>query len=156
MVSRRGAIQAWFRPSRGYFDGVTGTGDRHLPWFGLDIEHERGVIVATVRGEVDIDESVEILRVATQAAVPVVVDLSHCEYIGAVGLQALLQGRRAARQREHRFVVVHDGRADIVGRLFEAVDADRLFPIRPTREEAVAEASRWESRSEVDRRLPVG
>jgi anti-sigma B factor antagonist len=100
--------------------------------------------VIAVAGEVDLytcpEFKEELLRVADEGAVHVVVDLTQTTFIDSTGLGVLLRGVERLRRRE-------DGRLSVVctdanmRRLFEITGLDRIFGVYASRSQAFAAAA---------------
>ena len=95
-------------------------------------------------GEVDLytcpEFKEELLRVADEGAVHVVVDLTQTTFIDSTGLGVLLRGVERLRRRE-------GGRLSVVctdanmRRIFELTGLDRIFGVYASRSEALAAAA---------------
>lgn len=101
---------------------------------------EQGAQVVCLDGQFDAvaapDAEQSLLRWAESADAPVVLDMTRLEYIGSLGLQALLRFSRALQQREAALCLC--GLNPFVQQVFEISQFVRLFEIRPTRAEALA------------------
>jgi anti-anti-sigma factor len=110
----------------------------------LDIEERGQVVVAHLKGELDI-AGASGLGESINDAVPtsargLVVDCSHLDFIDSSGI-AMLFGlaRRLGSRRQELRVVAREGKP--VARVLQIVEFDRAAPIHGTLDEALAETS---------------
>ena len=99
--------------------------------------------VVGLRGEVDLytcpELKQEILRVITDGATLVIVDLTETTFIDSTGLGVLIRGvERARTEGGHLAVVCSDPN---MTKVFEVTGLNRVFPIHSSREEALAQVS---------------
>lgn len=105
-------------------------------------EHAPGVIVATLRGEVDGSNASEIRR-AVADAVPaagrrLVLDLSATTYVDSAGVDLIFQlARRLAARRQRLGLVVPPGSGP--RRVLELCDVGSVATLAATRDEAAGE-----------------
>jgi anti-anti-sigma factor len=109
------------------------------------------VDVVRIEVEVDLREAGSLRDLLISLDRPAVADLTDCVFMGSDGLRALLEGKRAAAERQQRLVLaVAPGTP--VARLLELVAGRTLFNIQPTVEAALEEASIRDQRAVPDRR----
>ena len=99
-----------------------------------------GICVVKVVGEVDMsheDEVREELRRAEDSR-GIVVDLTECEFIDSSGVRVLLLSREAQTDGESEGLAVAASSEQIL-RILSVMGIDKVIPVRPTVEEAVAE-----------------
>jgi anti-sigma B factor antagonist len=103
------------------------------------------VHIVHIRGEVDMSHEDELrgeLRAAV-AAEPrgIVVDLTECEFIDSSGVRALLLSREAQHSEDGAEPLAVAASSEQILRILSVMGLDRVIPIRPTAEEAVAALS---------------
>ena len=99
-----------------------------------------GICVVKVVGEVDMsheDEVREELRRAEDSR-GIVVDLTECEFIDSSGVRLLLLSREAQTDGDSEGLAVAASSEQIL-RILSVMGIDKVIPVRPTVEEAVAE-----------------
>ncbi|MDX9973274.1 MAG: STAS domain-containing protein [FCB group bacterium] len=100
---------------------------------------EKEICVVCLNGQFDAVAAPEseraLLAMAAALETPVVVDLSRVEYIGSLGLQAMLRFGNALREKQLPLRLC--GLSPFVKQVFEISQFSRLFDIRPTRDDAV-------------------
>jgi anti-sigma B factor antagonist len=111
---------------------------------GLTVDRESGgeVELLAVSGEIDIASAPRLITGLNEAlgecSSPVVVDLSHVDFMDSTGLALLLNAhRRLARRGQGFAVVCSDGP---VRRVFTITDMVETLRVRPDREAAVQAA----------------
>jgi anti-anti-sigma factor len=101
---------------------------------------EKEVCIVRLEGQFDAVAAPEsekvLLALAETVHNPVVMDLSRVEYIGSLGLQAMLRFSHALRERKVPLRLC--GLSPFVHQVFEISQFARLFDIHPTRDDAVA------------------
>lgn len=107
--------------------------------FELSQREERGVVVVTVRGSIDLDTSPSLestLDSAHDGGKPVVVDASHVEVLDSTGLRVLLDARSGQRRRGSSFALVRapDGQ---VAKMLAVAGAQRFLRTFDTVDEAI-------------------
>jgi anti-sigma B factor antagonist len=97
--------------------------------------------VVGLRGEVDLytcpELKQELLQVITDGAILVVVDLTETTFIDSTGLGVLIRGVERARTEGGQLAVVCSD--PNMTKVFEVTGLNRVFPIYPSREEALAQ-----------------
>jgi anti-sigma B factor antagonist len=83
--------------------------------------------LVTVRGEIDMDNTGELVDAIKSVAGAAVVDLSGVTFIDSTGLQGLLRSQRAARQRGDDLILRHPSKA--VLRLLELTGLSDGFTV---------------------------
>lgn len=104
---------------------------------------EADCLIVALHGEHDVFTAPDVrehVHGAVEQGRPVVVDLTPTTFIDSSILAALLGGLRRARENGTGYAIVLERRADAVGRILEVTGLWPVFPIRPTRDEAVATA----------------
>lgn len=112
----------------------------------IDIrEHQPGMMVVSLNGEVDIMRSPD-LQTALQDAInrikgkgAVVVDLSGVTYMDSSGVATLVRGLQLSRKKDVGLVLC--ALQDRVRSIFEIARLDTVFPMAATLEEAIDAAS---------------
>ena len=98
-----------------------------------------GVHVVAIQGELDISTAPRVREplseAAGDAARPLVVDLTECEFVDSTGLAALLHGVKPAQNGESNVAFVSAGGE--VRRLLELTAIDRTIPVFATLVEAM-------------------
>lgn len=118
----------------------------------VDVTHEHGVCVVSVRGEIDVATADVVLSTVESCSLPMVIDLRDCTFMGGEGLRALLLGRRRADERGARLVVVLRS-AGTVARLIDLIQGESLFDICVDDKGAAIQLARCrERRRSLDRR----
>jgi anti-anti-sigma factor len=106
----------------------------------LDIRTEDDVVVACLRGEIDLANARPIGSVVTGAvpndATGLVIDLSDVSYLDSSGVHLVfdLSERLAARQQRLALVVPDESR---IRRVLDLVNVRAVLPVTPTVEEGV-------------------
>ena len=110
----------------------------------LDISTEQAgpaTAVVALRGEVDLytcpELKQELLRVITDGATLVVVDLAETTFIDSTGLGVLIRGVEWVRTEGGQLAVVCVD--PNMTKVFEVTGLNRVFPIYSSREEALAQ-----------------
>ena len=110
----------------------------------LDISTEQVAPAAAViglKGEVDLytcpELKEELLSVIADGATLVVVDLTETTFIDSTGLGVLIRGVERARTEGGQLAVVCVD--PNMTKVFEVTGLNRVFPIYPSREEALAQ-----------------
>ena len=102
-----------------------------------------GVHVVQIAGELDIshEEEVrkELKRAIDKAKAGVIVDLTECEFIDSSGVRALLQGYEAQRENDQAARLAVAASSEQILRILSVMGVDKVIPVRPTPEEAIAE-----------------
>lgn len=102
-----------------------------------------GAYVVRIAGELDISHEDEVraeLRRAVRESKTIVVDLTECEFIDSSGVRALLLGHEAQREQggdDAGFGVAAS--SDQIIRILSVMGVDKVIPVRPTVDEAIAE-----------------
>ncbi|MDF3293531.1 STAS domain-containing protein [Streptomyces silvisoli] len=98
------------------------------------------VLVMRLAGELDMEGAGVFEEAPTENASALVLDLSRLDFCDSTGLNALLRLRLDAQGRG---VPVHlAALTDRVARLLEITGADRIFPVHPSVENALAALER--------------
>lgn len=109
----------------------------------IERTEEKGVVVVALAGQFDAvaapGTEATLLEMAAEANGPVVVDLSELEYIGSLGLQALLRFSQALRQKGLSLVLC--GLRPFVRQVFEISQFARLFELRSCRSDALSDCA---------------
>ena len=83
----------------------------------LQLDEEDGVTIASVEGEIDLSNAVELEMAISQAvaneAVGLVVDLAEVDYLDSSGVTLLFNLSRRVSRRQQEFVVVVPGEAHV-------------------------------------------
>ena len=110
------------------------------PEFSLSqesLDSERHVVA--VRGEIDLFTAPELKKMLADAiengATQVVVDLSETTFLDSTALGVLIGAVKRLRSRDGRLTIVNVD--DNIAKTFEITGLDQIFPISPTRAEAV-------------------
>jgi anti-anti-sigma factor len=110
----------------------------------LEIEERGDVVIAHVRGELDLagapSTGEAIGEAVPTSAHALVVDFSGLEFIDSSGIAMLFNlARRLGSRRQELRVVALDGKP--VARVLEIVEFNRAAPVHETLDEALAEIS---------------
>jgi anti-anti-sigma factor len=110
-----------------------------LPLADVTFATGAGVVVASVRGEIDMSNARD-LAAEVEAAIPngalrIVIDLTHTTYLDSAGVQLLfvLADRLAVRRHQVRLVVPPDSPVRAV---LELTSLPKLVAIEPSRGDA--------------------
>jgi anti-anti-sigma factor len=109
----------------------------------LDITTEDGIVIARLRGEIDLSNAGAIGSLVagsvTNDAVGVVIDLSETTYLDSSGVHLVfdLAERLTSRQQRLVLAVPEDAR---IRRVLDLVNVGTAVAVRPTVEEAVVAA----------------
>jgi anti-sigma B factor antagonist len=116
-------------------DGTSNT------FFSIDEVDVDGVPVLSVHGDIDIGTAPRLCSRIDEARrrwIPaLVVDLSETDFCDSTGLRALAGAERELKAQRARMAVVVPASGP-VARLFDVAGAYELFPVHPTRAEALA------------------
>ena len=108
--------------------------------FEASAEIINGVRVVAVRGELDIATSPQVRELLADLAkdeeLPLVIDLTRCDFIDSTGLAALLHGAKPAQNGESRAAIVSP--AGDVRRILELTAIDQSIPVFGDLEQAAA------------------
>jgi anti-sigma B factor antagonist len=111
--------------------------------FRVESESANGLRTVSVAGELDQGTAPELREALAEAlgdpTVPVLVDLSDCNFIDSTGLSLLVEAKRRLSEESRRFGVCCPD-AD-VRRLLELTGIDRAVGLFDTRDEAVSALS---------------
>jgi anti-sigma B factor antagonist len=112
-----------------------------VPPFSLEeASLENGDALVVVHGELDLFTAPDLreqLRVQIdRRPARLVVDLADCSFVDASGCHALLTASRRLAGHGGRLAIVNTNPA--IARVFAVMGLDELFPVVPTRAEAVA------------------
>lgn len=102
------------------------------------VEHQDGVAVVTLSGEIDLRSSPEVrsqILELLQSRVPVVVDLQAVRYIDSSGVASLVEGFQTARSQKLKFVLA--GVSPNALRVLKLARLDQVFVIHASLAEAV-------------------
>jgi anti-sigma B factor antagonist len=109
--------------------------------FTVESRSDHGLHMVSVAGELDQGTAPELRGALADAlgdgAVPVLVDLSDCNFIDSTGLSLLVEAKRRLGDERRRFAVCCPD-AD-VRRLLELTGIDRAVGLFDSRDEAVKE-----------------
>lgn len=123
---------------RGAEDGIV-----NAP-FKVESDSTNGLHTVSVAGELDQGTAPELREALAEAlgdpTMPVLVDLSECNFIDSTGLSLLVEAKRRLSEERRRFGVCCPD-AD-VRRLLELTGIDRAVGLFDSRDEAVAGLSR--------------
>jgi anti-sigma B factor antagonist len=107
----------------------------------ISVQHENGVAVVLLEGEHDVYTAPTVtgkIEACLSEGHPVVVDLTGASFIDSSILRALIVGRNGSQERSLGFAVCLDQNKDsAVKRVFEVARAQELFPVLPTKPEAI-------------------
>ena len=102
------------------------------------VREESGVAVLAARGDIDY-VATEAFRTAREDALalrlPLVIELSECDFIDSTGIACIIRSFQEATRREQGFALV--GSPKQVGSVLELVGMPRFVPSFTTLEEAV-------------------
>jgi anti-sigma B factor antagonist len=119
------------------------TSSQDIPAFEITSAPSDGYCVVRIVGELDMAHEEE-LRSELKSAIEsdrtgVLVDLSECDFIDSSGVRSLLLGReaQAATAGGNKAFAVVAGN-DQVLRILSVMGVDKVIPVRPTIEEAIA------------------
>jgi anti-anti-sigma factor len=102
-----------------------------------------GICVVKVVGEVDMSHENELRKELRRAAESdsrgILVDLTECEFIDSTGVRALLLSREALGTEGESVGVAVAASSEQILRILTVMGIDKVIPVRPTVEEAVAE-----------------
>lgn len=104
---------------------------------------EGGCVVVSLHGEHDVFTAPEVrehVHGGVEHGLPVVVDLMDATFIDSSILAALLGGLRRAREGGTGYAIALERRADAVGRILEVTGLWPVFPILPSRADALEAA----------------
>jgi anti-sigma B factor antagonist len=108
--------------------------------FEASAEIFNGVPVVAVRGELDIATSPQVRELLADVAkdedLPLIIDLSRCDFIDSTGLAALLHGAKPAQNGETRVAIVSP--EGDVRRMLELTAIDQSIPVFEDLEQAAA------------------
>ena len=111
--------------------------------FKVEADSDNGLHTVSVAGELDQGTAPELREALAQAlgdpTLPVLVDLSDCNFIDSTGLSLLVEAKRRLADESRRFGVCCPD-AD-VRRLLELTGIDRAVGLFDTRDQAVEELS---------------
>jgi anti-sigma B factor antagonist len=111
--------------------------------FRVESQSANGLRTVSVAGELDQGTAPELREALAEAlgdpTVPVLVDLSDCNFIDSTGLSLLVEAKRRLSEESRRFGVCCPD-AD-VRRLLELTGIDRAVGLFDTRDEAVSALS---------------
>ena len=123
---------------------MAATPSADIPQFEISSgDGPEGARVVRIVGEVDMSHEEE-LRAELRSAVSsksrgVVVDLTECEFIDSSGVRALLQGYDAQRAEDEPARLAVAASSEQIIRILSVMGVDKVIPVRPTPEEAIAE-----------------
>ncbi|WP_312858501.1 STAS domain-containing protein [Pseudonocardia pini] len=124
---------------------MTGPARAPVGW-GLRVtEHEGGVALLEVRGEIDavtVEPLADAVRALTHADQAVVLDLTRVTYLGSRGLALFIEADAEARRRRGRFVVVPGPGDRAVSRALALTGVDRVLDVRAGAPQEVTQAAR--------------
>jgi anti-sigma B factor antagonist len=110
------------------------------PEFSLSqesLDAERHVVA--VRGEIDLFTAPELKSALSEAIesghMRIVVDLTDTTFLDSTALGVLIGAVKRLRSRDGRLTIVNVD--DNIAKTFEITGLDQIFPISPTRDEAV-------------------
>jgi anti-sigma B factor antagonist len=110
------------------------------PEFSLNqepLDAERHVVA--VRGEIDLFTAPELKSALSEAIesghTRIVVDLTDTTFLDSTALGVLIGAVKRLRSRDGRLTIVNVD--DNIAKTFEITGLDQIFPISPTRDEAV-------------------
>jgi anti-anti-sigma factor len=100
--------------------------------FGLETQDQNGVVLLTLRGELDIGSAGKVeeeLRRVEQEGPPalIILDLRKLEFMDSSGLRVIMAADQRAREGERRVAVVQG--PDAVRRVFEITRLDERLEI---------------------------
>jgi anti-sigma B factor antagonist len=111
------------------------------PEFSLSqepLDAERHVVA--VRGEIDLFTAPELKSALSEAIesghTRIVVDLTDTTFLDSTALGVLIGTVKRLRSRDGRLTIVNVD--DNIAKTFEITGLDQIFPISPTRDEAIA------------------
>jgi anti-anti-sigma factor len=120
--------------------------DRHL----IDQHVQRGVLIVTVTGEVDIGSGTQFVQAAEGHSGPVVIDARPCTFMDSEGLKGLLMARQVTTDRGDRLVILCEPE-NAVAQLLKLTGTLNLFNVCRDLEASLALAAQRERR-QTDRR----
>ena len=108
----------------------------------FEVHRLEGAAVLTVAGEFDLAVADDFSAAQSSAIgldLPLVVDLTACEFIDSTGIACIVWAYRAAREAGHRFALAGSGLQ--VRRVLRLVGMRTAVPYFSRREDAIAHAA---------------
>ena len=103
------------------------------------VDRRDGAVVLSLAGELDLYNAEEVRSALLDACAGepdlLVVDLEHVRFIDSTALGVLIGAVKRLRSRDGRLTIVNVD--DNIAKTFEITGLDQIFPISPTRDEAV-------------------
>ena len=123
---------------------MSATPSADIPQFEIGSQTgPNGVCVVKVVGEVDMSHEAEVREELRRAAESdsrgIVVDLTECEFIDSSGVRALLLSRELQETDGGSEGVAVAASSEQILRILSVMGIDKVIPVRPSVEEAVAE-----------------
>ena len=106
------------------------------------IREDRGAIVVALSGDVDLESSPRARTVLLDCVgqkKPVLVDMSSIAYIDSSGVASLVEAFQSARKAGTRFGLV--AVSDAAMRVLQLARLDKIFPIYPKLDDALADGA---------------
>ena len=123
---------------------MSATPSADIPQFEIGSQPgPNGICVVKVVGEVDMSHEDEVReelrRAAESGSSGIVVDLTECEFIDSSGVRSLLLSRELQGTDGGSEGVAVAASSEQILRILSVMGIDKVIPVRPTVEEAVAE-----------------
>jgi anti-anti-sigma factor len=104
----------------------------------LEVREQGGLVILTAQGEINFENATlvsEAIRERLSVRRHFVLDLTQVPFMDSTSLGCLLDTLKVVRERDG--VLCLAGMADNVRRVFDLLDASRLFPIHASVDEAL-------------------